>query len=148
MMIAMSSPVWQTKASISRPSQIAFATSPWTAAIMRVDGFVWPPTEPMSALMTERVSRMSVASDQRYAAPRRLRLLRRGDGAAHSRKRTSDVPLGSTNALLEKLGLIRQPGSSITVQIMPEGTLRLYVTAIGAPRGALDASAMMLSLSF
>ena len=31
MMIAMSSPVWQTKPSISRPSPIAFATSPSTA---------------------------------------------------------------------------------------------------------------------
>ena len=33
MMIAMSSPVWQTKPSTSRPSPIAFATSPSTVAI-------------------------------------------------------------------------------------------------------------------
>jgi hypothetical protein len=59
-MIAMSSPVWQTKPSIKRPLQIAFATSPPTVAIMRVDGFVCPPMEPTSALMTERVSLMSI----------------------------------------------------------------------------------------
>jgi hypothetical protein len=64
MMIAMSSPVWQTKLSISRPLSIAFATSPSTVAIMRADGFVCPPTEPTSALMTERVSLMSIPSDQ------------------------------------------------------------------------------------
>jgi hypothetical protein len=60
MMIAMSSPVWQTKPSIKRPLQIAFATSPSTAAIMREDGFVCPPIEPTSALITERVSLMSI----------------------------------------------------------------------------------------
>ena len=60
MTIAMSSPVWQMKPSISKPLQIAFATSPSTVAIMREDGFVCPPTEPTSALMTERVSLMSI----------------------------------------------------------------------------------------
>jgi hypothetical protein len=33
------------------------------------------------------VSLMSVPSDQRSATPRRLRLLRRGDGAAHFREK-------------------------------------------------------------
>jgi hypothetical protein len=32
----MSSPVWQTKPSIKRPSSIAFATSPSTVAIKRL----------------------------------------------------------------------------------------------------------------
>ena len=44
---------------------------------------------------------MSIRAAQRL--PRRL--LRRGDGAAHSRKRTSDVPLGSVVPLfLERSG--------------------------------------------
>lgn len=73
LMIAMSSPVWQMKPSISRPLQIALATSPSTVAIMREDGFVCPPTEPTSALMTERVSIMSVSP---ISAARRLRLRR------------------------------------------------------------------------
>ena len=66
------------------PFSIAFATSPSTVSIMRADGFVCPPTEPMSALMTERVSLMSISPDR--ATPRPRRSLRRGDGAAHWRK--------------------------------------------------------------
>jgi hypothetical protein len=35
-----------------------------TVAIMRADGFVCPPTEPTSALMTERVSLMSISPNR------------------------------------------------------------------------------------
>jgi hypothetical protein len=84
-MIAMSSPVWQTKPSIKTPLSIAFATSSLTVAIMRADGFVCPPMEPTSALMTETVSLMS-------ASPRAAQHLglsaccAGGDGAAHRQK--------------------------------------------------------------
>jgi hypothetical protein len=86
---------------------------------MREDGFVCAPTEPTSALMTERVSLMSILSDQHSATP--LRGLRRGDGAAHTpeeRLMLRSVP--QMPFLLEKFGLIRFPRSSTTLGIIPE----------------------------
>src|SRR6516165_7219625 len=115
----MSSPVWQTKPSIKRPSSIAFATSPSTVVIKRADGFVCPPTEPTSALMTERVSLMSIYPTRDRAAPCPRRWPRRGDGPAHWQK-TPDVSIGSTVAVLaRRAGLIRLPGKHFPLRKAP-----------------------------
>src|SRR6266403_3603051 len=122
MTIAMSSPVWQMKPSISRPLQIAFATSPTTVAIMREDGFVCPPTEPTSALMTERVSLMSIPPTR---AAQRLGACRAGHGAAHSRTKTSVAAIGSTHPVHPVAGIM-QSFALGTVTICCAARVRLW----------------------
>src|SRR5258706_8386082 len=112
------------KPSISRPLQIAFATSPPTVAIMREDGFVCPPTEPTSALMTERVSLMSI-SPIRAAQHLGLGACCAGHGAAHSRTKTSVAAIGSTHPVHPVAGIM-QSFALGTVTICCAARVRLW----------------------